>query len=341
MTTTRITQGVVESLVDAAEGAALVTQLLLEALDAGADPILTTQFVLEALTEDGAPVYLTQAVLEVLISDSLQADEVSQVCLLWRLRRRDGTEQRFASLDADVIWGGQTWTAAAPFDATAAEASRSLAAGQMEVAGLLAAPEITAEDLLNGIYDDAEVTMLRVDWADPSRGAEVVLAGRIGRVTAGQTRFEAELLLPSALLDRPVLDLYTPECRVDLFSPACGIAAAAWTRTAAITAVLSDTAFVAAGFTEPAGWADYGRVTITSGANASARREVRSHSADGLVELWEPFAAPLAIGDAISITAGCDKRLATCRDRFANVANFRGFPHVPGTDAAFRYPDAR
>ena len=105
--------------------------------------------------------------------------------------------------------------------------------------------------------------------------------------------------------------------------------------------MLSDTVCVAAAFTEPAGWADYGRVRITCGANAGARREVRAHGADGLIALWEPFAAPLAIGDTVSIAAGCDKRLATCRDRFANVANFRGFPHVPGTDAAFRYPDAR
>lgn len=341
MTTTRVTQQAIESLVDAAAGAAEVTQLVLEALDAGTGPIFATQTVLEALTEDGAPVLLTQVALDVLISDSLQAEEVSHICLLWRLRRRDGIEQRFAALDTDVTWGGATWSAAAPFDATAAEASRSLAAGQMEVAGLLAAPEITAEDLLNGRYDDAEVTVLRVDWSAPWRGAEVVLAGRIGRVSAGQTRFEAELLLPSALLDRPVLDLYTPECRVDLFSPACDLPEATWTRTATITSTVSDTAFVAAAFTDPAGWADYGRVTFTSGANTGAQREVRRHSADGLIELWEPFAAPLAIGDALSIIAGCDKRLATCRDRFANVANFRGFPHVPGTDATFRYPDAR
>jgi uncharacterized phage protein (TIGR02218 family) len=340
VTTTRVTQQVLESLA-AADEPARVTSVTLEALTEDGAPAFLTQVAIEALTQDEAPVSLTQAVLEVLLSDSLQAEEVSRVCLLWRIRRRDGAEQRFASLDVDVTWGGQSWTAAAPFDATAAEASRSLAAGQMEVAGLLSSAEITAEDLLNGLYDDAEVTVLRVDWAAPSRGAEVVLAGRIGRVSAGQTRFEAELLLPSALLDRPVLDLYTPECRVDLFSAPCGIAEAVWTRTATITAVLSDTAFVAATFTEPAGWADYGRVTVTSGANAGARREVRSHGADGLIALWEPFAAPLAIGDTVSITAGCDKRLATCRDRFANVASFRGFPHVPGTDAAFRYPDAR
>ena len=37
---------------------------------------------------------------------------------------------------------------------------------------------------------------------------------------------------------------------------------------------------------------------------------------------------------------GCDRALATCRDRFANVVNFRGFPHIPGNDFVLRYPQA-
>jgi hypothetical protein len=39
--------------------------------------------------------------------------------------------------------------------------------------------------------------------------------------------------------------------------------------------------------------------------------------------------------------AGCDKRLATCIERLANVLNFRGEPYVPGSDALMSYPDAR
>jgi uncharacterized phage protein (TIGR02218 family) len=35
---------------------------------------------------------------------------------------------------------------------------------------------------------------------------------------------------------------------------------------------------------------------------------------------------------------GCDKRLETCRDRFANTLNFRGEPHLPGNDLLTRYP---
>ncbi|SFE47808.1 phage conserved hypothetical protein BR0599 [Methylobacterium sp. 13MFTsu3.1M2] len=45
---------------------------------------------------------------------------------------------------------------------------------------------------------------------------------------------------------------------------------------------------------------------------------------------------PTNFPHAHSLTAGCDKRLATCRDRFANAVNFQGFPHMPGNDAVMR-----
>ena len=35
---------------------------------------------------------------------------------------------------------------------------------------------------------------------------------------------------------------------------------------------------------------------------------------------------------------GCDRQLSTCRDRFDNVVNFRGFPHIPGDDFVLKYP---
>ena len=39
-----------------------------------------------------------------------------------------------------------------------------------------------------------------------------------------------------------------------------------------------------------------------------------------------------AAAATIELSAGCDKSHATCATRFANVTNFRGFPHMPGND---------
>ena len=56
------------------------------------------------------------------------------------------------------------------------------------------------------------------------------------------------------------------------------------------------------------------------------------------LDLWQRAPNPIALGDAFAVTAGCDKRLTTCRQTFANVANFRGFPHMPGNDFVVRMP---
>jgi uncharacterized phage protein (TIGR02218 family) len=43
------------------------------------------------------------------------------------------------------------------------------------------------------------------------------------------------------------------------------------------------------------------------------------------------------LGDALTVTAGCDKTLGQCAAKFANSERFRGFPHIPGNDFALGY----
>ena len=80
---------------------------------------------------------------------------------------------------------------------------------------------------------------------------------------------------------------------------------------------------------------DRGILAFTSGANAGRAMEIKSHTHRGgliEIELWQPMGEPIAVGDAFTATAGCDKRLETCVARFANAINYRGFPHMPGND---------
>ena len=49
------------------------------------------------------------------------------------------------------------------------------------------------------------------------------------------------------------------------------------------------------------------------------------------------MAYDIAAGDTYTLAPGCDKSLETCRDVYANVVNFRGFPHVPGTLEVLRF----
>ena len=65
--------------------------------------------------------------------------------------------------------------------------------------------------------------------------------------------------------------------------------------------------------------------------------EMRTHDGIAVLTLLEAPVRPIAGGDGLIVRAGCDKRIETCGTKFANVASFRGFPHIPGQDAVLRY----
>jgi uncharacterized phage protein (TIGR02218 family) len=64
--------------------------------------------------------------------------------------------------------------------------------------------------------------------------------------------------------------------------------------------------------------------------------EIKQFGTGGAMTLFMPMIDNITIGDTGTAVAGCDKTLATCRDTFDNVMNFRGFPHVPGNDRLFQ-----
>ena len=89
-----------------------------------------------------------------------------------------------------------------------------------------------------------------------------------------------------------------------------------------------------------AGWFTSGTITWTSGANAGRITEVLAYDLAGGIVTLTLLEAPvrtIAEGDSFIARAGCDKRMATCGVKFANTANFRGFPNIPGQDAVLRY----
>ena len=115
----------------------------------------------------------------------------------------------------------------------------------------------------------------------------------------------------------------------------------AWSRSGAVVGVVDRASFTAA-IDEPRavdGWFAGGVLTWESGPNAGRPVEVKAWTqATGQIELLFPVGYAIRVGDLFRLHPGCDKRLDTCIDRFANVLNFRGEPYVPGQDSLMTYP---
>ncbi|NJM51591.1 MAG: DUF2163 domain-containing protein [Sphingomonadales bacterium] len=266
----------------------------------------------------------------------------------WKIERTDGVTQAFTSFDQPLTVDGTTYEPANSFSASQFASDSDMSVADVELLGALDADDITAEALLAGVYDHAEVELFVVDWSDLTIPKTIVRRGWIGNISQSGITFRAELRGLGQRIQQPIIESYSPECRVDLFSPRCGASRAAFAVTATVTSLTDGTLGVASDnrvffsntLNQEDDWFKYGELIWTTGANAGHTTEIRSFK-KGRIELWEPMGLNVAVGDTFTIHAGCDKSLATCRAKFNNVVNFRGEPHVPGNDAMLAYPDSQ
>jgi len=263
---------------------------------------------------------------------------VTTLCHCWRLVRRDGAGFGFTDHDRDLAFGGVTYAARTGLEAADATAELGFAVGGGEVSGALMSAGLTEDDSVAGLYDDASVETWHVNWASPEERLllDVGSLGEIRRTSDGA--FAAEVRSLMHRLDEERGRLYRATCAADLGDARCGVDANSPAFGATGTVAQTDGALgIAAnglaGYAE--GWFTGGRLVWTGGANAGLAVEVKAHRGAG-VDLWQRTPRRIAVGDAFRIAAGCDKRFSTCREKFANAVNFRGFPHMPGNDFVLR-----
>jgi uncharacterized phage protein (TIGR02218 family) len=265
------------------------------------------------------------------------------LCRCWVVTRADGLVQGFTDHDEDVALDAVTCRAGTGLAAAEATQALGLAVTATEVAGALGADTLNEDDLAAGLYDAADVAVWLVDWSEPALRVLMAKAA-LGEVRREGEAFVAELRGLAHRLAEESGRLYTATCTADLGDARCTVDLAdpAFRGGGSIVALTGTSGFTAAGLDAFAdGWFTAGRLAWTGGGNAGLAVEVKRHANDGTtvtLDLWQAMAQPLAVGDMFTVTAGCDKRFATCRDRFANTVNFRGFPHIPGNDFLVAYP---
>lgn len=275
------------------------------------------------------------------MADSL-AGGATTLAHVWRITRRDGEVFGFTDHDRPLV-----------FDALACAPNQALAAGAIEksvglsvdsasLAGALSDAALTEDDLARGVWDGARVDLYRVDWNDPAQRVHL-FAGHVGEVRRGVQAFEAELRGLQAALNVPVGRVFSRFCDADLGDTRCAkdVSSSVFRGAGSVIDVLGAAAFSAfgiGGFAE--GWFLRGRIAWDEGGQSEVAAH-RIESGGGVVlEVLEAPRVALAPGATFTITAGCDKRHATCRTKFDNVLNFRGFPHMLGNDAMQAGPAA-
>lgn len=268
--------------------------------------------------------------------------EVTTVCHCWRLTRRDGTVSGFTDHDLPLTVDGTLFEPQTGFSASEARDTLGLAVDTVDVEGALSSDTIRDEDIAAGLYDSARVETLLVNWRAPGDFARLRSA-TIGKLTRGEGRFVAELESLMHTLDQSSGRYVTRACDAELGDARCGLSLdrPGFRASGTVLVVPGADAVTVAGLNGFAdSWFTHGVLTWTSGARAGRVERVAAHrkGGDGVSLTLMPSVGPrIAAGDGFTVTAGCDKSFAACKAKFGNALNFRGFPHLPGNDAAYTY----
>ncbi len=265
------------------------------------------------------------------------------VCRAWTVQRRDGTVMGFTDHDRDLVVDGITCRADTGMTARALQQTTGLSVDNSEAVGALSDAAITEAEILAGRFDGAMVRSYLVNWAEPSEWTEQ-FRGTFGEITRSGGAFKAELRGLSEALNRQQGFAYQPACSAVLGDARCRFDTSqpGYFAERVVEALTEDRVFGFASFGGFADrWFESGRLEMLTGEAAGLVGVVKIDRLEGTtrrIELWQSLGAPVAAGDSFRVTAGCSKTTATCRTKFANFLNYRGFPHIPGEDWLTSYP---
>lgn len=264
-------------------------------------------------------------------------------CRAWLVRRVDGVTLGFTDHDRALVLGGVIYLPDSGLTTRALQQTTGLAVDNTEVLGALNAEAVTEADLMAGRYDGAEVEAWLVNWAAPDQRV-MQFRGTVGEVSRAEGAFTAELRGLTESLNQTQGAAYLRTCAATLGDERCGfdLIQSGYFIERVVEKVTGAQRF---DFAELAGfddrWFERGRLVVLSGASAGIVGQVKRDVTVGAgrrIELWQSIRSEVVPGDQVRIEAGCDKRAASCRTKFANFLNFRGFPHLPGDDWLSSYP---
>ncbi len=266
------------------------------------------------------------------------------LCRCWRVRRRDGLVLGFTDHDADLVFEGVTFRAGSGMDASALQSATGLAVDNAQASGALTDAAISEADIRAGRFDDADIHQWIVDWSDVSLRV-LMFRGTFGEIRRSDGAFEVEVRGLAEKLNVSVGRAILRTCDCRLGDARCGVELSTPAFSAeAVAAEGSAGALVVASGLEAfsGGWFRDGTLTWLSGSNSGRRVSIKEDAlrgdGDRLIRLREQAPLRIAAGDRFRIVAGCDKSADSCRAKFNNIINFRGFPHLPGEDWVTAYP---
>lgn len=257
-----------------------------------------------------------------------------------RITRTDGVVLGFTSSDRPLRIEGITYSPSAAPNSVAITRDIELNVDNVQIVSVLMAEGVNSQDLINGRFNDAKITVAKIDYLNPPNSlieGEVLLSGRVGKIDLTDTAYTMEIRGLSSLLNQSITKTASPICRWSLGDANCTVDLTNLSAEGSVANTINNKQMaidLEASFELAAGLLEF-----TSGINQGLIYTIDSYSSPDLTLMSEIYVKPQT-GDTFRVVAGCQRNQFFCRDVYNNVRNFGGEPtkwnvesdFFPGTD---------
>jgi uncharacterized phage protein (TIGR02218 family) len=210
------------------------------------------------------------------------------------------------------------------------------AVGNMSISGNID-ETATIETLFGLRGTKASICLMHLNATDDSRSFALAFRGVVGDITveAGNS-WKMELLSRVSSGDRAAMSVLGPPCVLTVGNARCGVDLDNFRLDGTVTAVSDDRGvFTISHAVTPVQPPEYWLggtcqfIGLSDVGQDSVLLNVSSSATSSDVQLATPIKSRVIVGQQVVLHPGCDKSLATCRDKFSNAINFLGAPFQP------------
>jgi hypothetical protein len=119
----------------------------------------------------------------------------------------------------------------------------SISSDALDAYGIIDSQAISEKDILNGLYDGAEVSIFLIDYLNPGHGKIIIRSGYIGDIQIKGQQFVAQIRGLTQACEKEIGELYSPLCRAKFGDSRCKVCKKSWTYEGVISEVITDVKF--------------------------------------------------------------------------------------------------
>lgn len=242
-----------------------------------------------------------------------------------RMQMSAGKLLCFTDSDMDVFYENERYRAGGYFTPNSVVSSNELSEDNFSISGIIDGDLITKKAITSGDFSNSYIELFVIK----NNKKNILKTGWIGDISYNDNKFTASINSLSSKTNNLIGKCYSPNCRAEFADRYCKLNKGNYSFSGEVTALIDSYSFIDSSRNEPNDYFSQGVLEFISGQNKGKKYNIFSFQRHQ-ISIDSTTIQEIKIGDSYIVTAGCNKSLHECINKFSNAVNFRGEPYIPG-----------